>query len=179
DQIYGVERIITRMKQHNPRLLYLCDPVIGDEVSGLYVPEPVADAIKESLLPLADVITPNVFELAWLSRQPVRTIADVRNARAELKLASLLATSLETAPDRLSTILTGALGEAKVESLRRSHVPHGTGDLLSGLFLGFLVKGGAGPAALAASLAVLEAVIDASAGSPVLNLSALGGALQP
>jgi len=179
DQIYAVQRIIARMKQHNSRLLYLCDPVIGDEISGLYVPEPVAEAIRASLLPLADVITPNVFELAWLSRRPVRTIADVRSARSELGVPSLLATSLATAPDRLLTILTGALGEAKVESLRRSHVPHGTGDLLSGLFLGFLAKGEDGPAALNRSLAALEAVIDASAGLPVLKLSALGGALQP
>jgi pyridoxine kinase len=179
DQIFGVQRIIARMKENSPRLLYLCDPVIGDEASGLYVPEPVAEAIRASLLPLADVITPNVFELAWLSRRPVRTIADVRSARSELGLASLLATSLETAPDRLLTVLTGALGEAKVDTLRRSHVPHGTGDLLSGLFLGFLAKGESGPASLAKSLAALEAVIDASAGSPVLKLSALGGALQP
>jgi len=58
-------------------------------------------------------------------------------------------------------------------------VPHGTGDLLSGLFLGYLAKGEDGPAALSRSLAALEAVIDASAGSAVLKLSALGGALHP
>lgn len=178
DQIFAVQRIIARMKQRNTRLLYLCDPVIGDEASGLYVPEPVAEAIRESLLPLADVITPNVFELAWLSGRPVRTIADVRSARSRLAVPSLLATSLATAPDRLMTILTGTLGEAKIESLRRSHVPHGTGDLLSGLLLGFLAKGEDGPAALSRSLAALEAVIDASAGLPVLKLSALGGALH-
>jgi pyridoxine kinase len=153
--------------------------VLGDEISGLYVPEPVAAAIRERLLPLADVITPNVFELAWLSHRPVRTITDVRSARSSLGVPSLVATSLATVPDRLTTMLTGALGEAKVESLRRSHVPHGTGDLLSGLFLGFLAKGEDGPASLARSLAVLDAVIDASVGLPVLNLSALGGTLQP
>jgi pyridoxine kinase len=179
DQIFGVARIIARMKQRNPRLLYLCDPVIGDEVSGLYVPEPVAAAIRASLLPLADVITPNIFELAWLSRRPVRTIADVRSARSGLGVASLVATSLETASDRLSTVLTGALGEAEFDSLRRSHVPHGTGDLLSGLFLGFLVKGEDGPASLGRTIAALDAIIDASVGLPVLNLSALGGTLQP
>jgi pyridoxine kinase len=179
DQIFGVARIIARMKQHNPRLLYLCDPVIGDEISGLYVPEPLAEAIRTSLLPLADVITPNVFELAWLAGRPIRTIADVRSARSELGIASLVATSLETASDRLSTILTGALGEAKFDSLRRSHVPHGTGDLLSGLFLGFLVKGEDGPTSLAKTVAALETIIDASAGLPVLKLSPLGGILQP
>jgi pyridoxine kinase len=179
DQIFAVQRIIASLKQHNPRLLYLCDPVIGDETSGLYVPKPVAEAIKQSLLPLADIITPNVFELAWLSGLPVRTIEDVRSARSRLAVPSLLATSLASAPDRLLTVLTGALGEAMVDSLRRSHVPHGTGDLLSGLFLGCLAKGEDGPAALSRSLAALEAVIDASVGLPVLKLSALGGALHP
>jgi pyridoxine kinase len=179
DQIFAVQRIIARMKQRNPRLLYLCDPVIGDEVSGLYVPAPVAEAIKQGLLPLADVITPNVFELAWLGGRPVRTIADIGSARSALSVPSILATSLATAPDRLLTVLTGTLGETKIDSLRRSHVPHGTGDLLSGLFLGYLAKGEDGQAALSRSLAALEAVIDASAGSPVLQLSALGGALHP
>ncbi|HKG74233.1 MAG TPA: pyridoxal kinase [Aestuariivirgaceae bacterium] len=179
DQIFAVQRIIARLKQRNPRLLYLCDPVIGDETSGLYVPEPVAEAIKQSLLPLADIITPNVFELAWLSGRPVRTIDDVRSARSRLAVPSLLATSLAAAPDRLLTVLTGSLDEATVESMRRSHVPHGTGDLLSGLLLGFLAKGEDGPAALSRSLAALEAVIDVSVGSPVLKLSALGGALHP
>jgi hypothetical protein len=42
-----------------------------------------------------------------------------------------------------------------------------------------LAKGEDGQAALSRSLAALEAVIDASAGSPVLQLSALGGALHP
>jgi pyridoxal/pyridoxine/pyridoxamine kinase len=79
----------------------------------------------------------------------------------------------------LLTVLTGSLDEATVENMRRSHVPHGTGDLLSGLFLGFLAKGEDGPAALSRSLAALEAVIDVSVGSPVLKLSALGGALHP
>jgi pyridoxine kinase len=179
DQIFAVQRIIARMKQRNLRLLYVCDPVIGDEASGLYVPEPVAEAIKQWLLPLADVITPNVFELAWLGGRPIRTIADVGSVRSALGVPSILATSLATGPDRLLTVLTGALGEAKIDSLRRSHVPYGTGDLLSGLFLGHLAMGQDGPAALSRSLAALEAVIDASAGSPVIKLSALGGALHP
>jgi pyridoxine kinase len=179
DQIFSAARTIARMKASNARLLYLCDPVIGDEVSGLYVPLPVADAIKTTLLPLADIITPNVFELAWLSGGKLATIADLERARAGLGVATLLATSFETSPDCLSTVLTGALGESTVASQRRSGVPHGTGDLLSGLFLGHLLTGLDGPAALSRAVAVLETIIDASAGAPVLRLFALKGTLPP
>ncbi len=44
----------------------LCDPVIGDH-GGLYVPEAVATAIRDRLMPLATLATPNRFELAWLT----------------------------------------------------------------------------------------------------------------
>ena len=47
--------------------LYVCDPIIGDAPAGLYVPEESARAIAEELLPLADVATPNRFELGWFA----------------------------------------------------------------------------------------------------------------
>ena len=43
------------------------DPIIGDAPKGLYVAPTVAAAIGERLIPLADLITPNTFELSWLA----------------------------------------------------------------------------------------------------------------
>lgn len=171
DQIFSVARVIRQLKEKSPELLYLCDPVIGAETLNLYVPLPVAEAVKSSLLPLADVITPNAFELEWLSAIPVRSIDDVRKARLKLGAKSVIAKSVPKGEDRLLTILTGILGETAIETARRKDVPHGTGDLLSGLFLANLLEGSDGPSALKRSVGLLEKTIDLSAGSSALDLS--------
>jgi pyridoxine kinase len=173
DQIYGVARAIRRLKENDPSLVYLCDPVIGSETAGLYVPLPVAEAVKSSLLPLADIATPNRFELEWLSGVQIEGAGNIEQARQALGLKTLLAKSIETKDGRLQTILAGELGCHIVESLHRTHVPNGTGDLLAGLFLGHLLAGKPGPVALKESLALLDRVIERSAGSSALDLALL------
>jgi len=173
DQIFGVARAIRRLKENDPSLLYLCDPVIGSEIAGLYVPLPVAEAVKSSLLPLADVVAPNRFELEWLPGVKIDKAEKIEEARRTLGLKTLLAKSIETTNGRLQTILSGELGSHIAESIHRKHVPHGTGDLLAGLFLGHLLAGKPGPRALKESLALLDVIIEASAGSSSLDLALL------
>jgi pyridoxine kinase len=173
DQIFSIARLIAQLKQKNPELVYLCDPIIGSETSKLYVPLPVAEAIRSSLLPLADIITPNAFELAWLSGSPIASVDDVKKARRSLDAKSVIAKSVPQAEDRMLTILTGERGEVAIETARRAAVPRGTGDLLSGLFLAHLLNGLDGPNALRLAIAMLDKVIEASIGASALNLSVL------
>src|SRR5580704_775784 len=49
----------------NPRAQYCCDPVIGDVGRGVYVGDAVAQFMRERAVPLADVLTPNQFELEY------------------------------------------------------------------------------------------------------------------
>lgn len=65
-QVEAVAHLIAAMKAKNPNLQYICDPVIGD-MKGLYVAESTAVAIRDLLLPLADIATPNRYELGWLT----------------------------------------------------------------------------------------------------------------
>ena len=173
DQIFSTARLIAQLKQKNPELIYLCDPIIGSETSKLYVPLPVAEAVRSSLLPLADIITPNAFELAWLSGCAIASVDDVEKARRTLDVKSVIAKSVLQAEDRLLTILTGERGEVTIETARRTDVPRGTGDLLSGLFLGHLLNGLDGPKALRLAVGMLDKVIEASIGASALNLSVL------
>ena len=55
-----------RIKAANPRVLVLVDPILGD-AGRLYVAPETAEAIRDELLPLATVATPNLFELQWLT----------------------------------------------------------------------------------------------------------------
>jgi pyridoxine kinase len=169
-QVEVAAEAIARLKGANSGLVYLCDPVMGDDGPGLYVPETVAGAIRARLLPLADVIAPNRFELAWLTGAEVTGPASA--ARAARGLARrCLATSIPLGEDRIANLLVGGGTGWMVETRRRAHAPHGTGDLLSGLFLSHVLRGRAGGEALALSVGTVEAVIDASRGD-ALDLAA-------
>ena len=118
-------------------------------------------------------LLPAVEDATWLPRAVDLSTLRIRRARRLLGLKSLLAKSIETSNGRLQTILSGELGEHVVESTTRKNVPRGTGDLLSGLFLGQLLRGKAGPSALEESLALLDRIIERSAGAPALDLTPL------
>ncbi|KGF69883.1 pyridoxamine kinase, partial [Hoeflea sp. BAL378] len=77
-QAADIARLVGAVREANPKAVYMCDPVIGD-TGALYVPEPVAQAIGSKLIPIADIATPNVHELAWLSGAPM---ADIRSIMA-------------------------------------------------------------------------------------------------
>ncbi len=174
DQIHGVARMIRRMRATNPKLYVLVDPVIGDD-DRLYVPQPVAESIREELLPLADCASPNRFELEWLTGWRVSSIAEARAAAARLPVKEVLATSIPANAGKLATLAI-ADGECfeEVTALKKS-VPHGTGDFLAGLYLAHRLA--AEPqAALRRSIATLDRAIAISAGSTVLDIA---GALQP
>ena len=70
-----------RVKAKNPNALYICDPVMGD-AGGLYVPEPTAEAMRDLLMPLADIATPNRYELEWIVGAQARRPAFGHRGRA-------------------------------------------------------------------------------------------------
>lgn len=49
------------MREKNPNLKYICDPVLGDN-GKFYVPEDLVEPFKTLILPKAYMITPNQFE---------------------------------------------------------------------------------------------------------------------
>jgi pyridoxine kinase len=174
-QVEVAAEAIARLKAADAKLLYVCDPIIGDDDGEgnprLYVPEEVAQAIRSRLLPLADVITPNRCELSWLAGTEVTgPAAAVQPAR---RLAPLcLATSVPSRDDRIATMAIDSDSAWLVETRRRAHVPHGTGDLLSGLFLAHLLAGHGPCDALSVSLGAVEAVLDESREAGALQLGA-------
>ena len=169
EQVETVAKILVRMKSANRPLFILVDPVLGDE-AGLYVPQAVAEAIRDQLLPLADCITPNRFELAWLSGLSVIDAASATRAARYLGMPEVLATSIPAANGDLSTLLILPAGEHVSTSPKLPLVPHGTGDFLSGLYLAGRVT--EQPAlAFANAMAILSRAIATSAGTPVLDIA--------
>jgi pyridoxine kinase len=89
EHIAFVAATVGRLRAGKPRLPYLCDPVIGDWPKGIYIDQAAAHAIRGQLLPLATMLTPNAFELGWLTGLPV---SDLATAMAAIRClpASLL-----------------------------------------------------------------------------------------
>jgi pyridoxine kinase len=169
EQVGIVANILVRMKAANPSLFILIDPVLGDE-AGLYVPLPVAEAIRSLLLPLASCITPNRFELAWLSGREVADTTGAATAARQLGAAEVLATSIPAANGQLTTLLITPSGQHAITTPRLAQVPHGTGDFLSGLYLAARVLEPA-QTAFADAMAILTRAIAMSAGTAVLDVA--------
>jgi len=170
-QIETAARTIAMLKDRDAGLAYVCDPVLGDDHTGLYVSEEIALGIRDRLLPLADVATPNRFELEWLSGVPASTPEEAVAAARSIAPQRVLATSIPCGEGCLATMAIGRSEAAYVETRMRARVPHGTGDLLAGLFVAHLARGKRDAHALSHAVAGLEAVIDASEGEDALDLA--------
>ena len=163
---------IASIKATAPGLPVLIDPVIGD-AGRLYVARSTAEAIRDALLPLATIATPNLFELSWLAgSNPHHPAAAAACARLLGPPTVVVTSALQTA-STVATLLVGKDGCIERQMRRRADVPNGAGDLFAGLFLGHSLNGGTSEAALHASLADLDRVLAASAGREVLELAAL------
>ncbi len=149
-----VADFVAEAKAANPRLRYICDPVMGDTGPGLYVPEAIAGVMRDRLLPMADIATPNPFELAWLTGQQIHTLADLQAAREALHNAPeahLIATGCildDTGPGRLETVLLGPEGLSRHPTKRLPIALPGTGDLFAGLVVAGIGRGLALPRAI-------------------------------
>jgi pyridoxine kinase len=140
-QVEAVARLVRALKAKNPDILYLCDPVIGD-LKGLYVPEAIATAIRDRLLPLADITTPNRHELGWLTGVSLETNAEIMDAALMLGPRRVLVTSAVPmmAGGVGNLLLTDRLA-LMAEHRMVDNPPNGLGDLTSALFLSHLLKG--------------------------------------
>jgi len=163
---------IAQVKQANGEALYLCDPILGDNPGGLYVDEEVASAIRDELIPLADIATPNRFELEWLSGKNSKRAKTALSSACELGPATMLVTSLTGKdPQTLVNLLTDGKGAWQTQIARRKGAPRGVGDLSAALFLGNLLNGSEPYEALGRATAGVEAALDASKGADELRLA--------
>lgn len=162
-----VHIIAKQIKKLNP-VHVLIDPVIGDH-GKLYVPAPVAEAIRDELLPLASICTPNAFELSWLTGLSVENEAEAIAAARILQVPEIIATSVP-AGDQLATLRITPSHATTIKNIKRDSVPNGTGDMLSGLYLARQF-GNAQASALAQSLAILQTAIALSGTTKILAVA--------
>jgi pyridoxine kinase len=141
EQAAAVAGLVKALRRRDPALFYACDPILGD-AGGLYVPVEIAGAIRDLLLPLATLATPNRFELSWLAGASLETNAAILDAAVDLGPSRVLVTSA-------IPMMSGGTGNLYLSgrhALLAEHrlidnPPNGTGDLLSAVFLARLLEG--------------------------------------
>jgi pyridoxine kinase len=135
DQALPVARLVEAVKAANPAALYLCDPIIGDS-RGLYQPEAVAIAIRDHLLPRADIAVPNRHELQWLTGREAGDNAELAAVAGALGPREVVVTSAHAPPGYIGSLVVDDATATLATHRAREAVPHGTGDLFAALYLG-------------------------------------------
>lgn len=146
-------------KQHNPNAIYACDPVLGNAKSGCFVAPEVQELIRDRVVPHADLITPNQFELGFITGTTPDTLestlaaADLARERGP---QTVLVTSFAR-PDRpADTIEMLAVTEKGAWTVQTPYLPfkaNGSGDVTAALFSAHFKQSGDAAAALAKAAA--------------------------
>ena len=132
---------VSMVKKANKEAVWCCDPVMGDVGRGFFVPPALAEFFKKQALPLADLVTPNLFELEQLCDVRVSDLDSLRLALSLMhskgpRLIFLTSARFADTPAQALDMVLSAGGEIwrlRVPKLPLS--PNGAGDVAASLVL--------------------------------------------
>lgn len=184
-----VREAVAQVRAANPKALFLCDPVMGDRDGGMFVKPGVRETFLEHLLPEADIIVPNAYELEALTDGDATTLDGALDCadrlRADLKRRRgkggrrragtvVVCTGLLRRDGPADKIGTLAVADDGAWLATTPFVPmhvHGTGDTFAALLLGHLLRTGKLSTALGRAVAGLHAVIEETAAADRYELT--------
>ncbi|WP_394280495.1 pyridoxal kinase PdxY [Corynebacterium sp.] len=146
---------VAQIKEANPNAVYACDPVMGNAKSGCHVSDNIPPLLRDKVVPVADIITPNQFELGYLTGKEAHdldsTLDAVEAARA-MGPQTVLVTSV-VRPDRtegtIEMLVVDEKGKWIVETPYLPFKRNGSGDVTAALFTGHYIESGDAADALA------------------------------
>ena len=157
---------VARVRAANPGALWLCDPVMGDTDGGFYVKPGLPEFFRDRAVPMADIITPNQFELEFLTGRTIRDLDGAVDATAAARALGpkvVVLTSLvrpDAPKDRIELLVSTAAGTWRVATPLLPIAVNGAGDAVAALFLAHWLKTGGDPAAaLSAAASAIYAVL--------------------
>lgn len=179
---------VATTRRANPSARYCCDPVIGDVGKGVFVRDGIPDFIKVKALPAADIVTPNQFELDFLTGRSSGTRAaalDAVRALHDMGPRTVVVTSLhtdETPDDTIDMLASDDTGCYLLRTPKLQLVANGAGDLIAALFFAhYLRQGGTQEALVRAGSAVfgiLQKTMEAGA-SEIQVVTAQNEVVEP
>ena len=165
---------VARVKAANPAATYTCDPVMGNATSGCFVNPAIPPKYRETVIPVADVLTPNQFELGFITDRDAlgatSPLEDVLTAADEVRglgPSTVLVTSVDrqgSPEDAIEMLAVTPEGAWLVQTPRLPMKANGSGDITAALFTAHLHDTGSPAEALARTassvFAVLRATLD-------------------
>jgi pyridoxine kinase len=156
---------VARVRAANPRATYTCDPVMGNADSGCFVHPDIPPLIRERVVPAADIITPNQFELGFLTGTEPQTLEEIlTSAELARKMGprTVLVTSVHRSDrpaDTTEMLVVNDDGAWIVQTPRLPLKANGSGDVTSALFTAHLLATDA-PTALGRTAASVFALLE-------------------
>lgn len=166
-------RVIAAVKSQSPKAMIVVDPVLGDDPGGLYIDVEAATTLARDLIGQADLITPNRFELSYLSGCRVSYSPTARIASNTLAVPNIAATSIPLDDGRLGNLLITRNAVRLAAVARSQRAPHGTGDLFTATLVAGLVTDHDLTSAFERAVAVCEHAIAISGDKHDIALEAL------
>jgi pyridoxine kinase len=157
---------VAAVKAANPAAIYACDPVMGNAKSGCFVAPEIPVLLRERVVPQADLITPNQFELGVLTGTEPRTVEETLAAVDKVRAmgpSMVLVTSVERPDAPEETIEMMACfpdGAWIVQTPRLPMKANGSGDVTAALFTSHLVMGRSPEEALARTTSSVWDLLD-------------------
>jgi pyridoxine kinase len=176
---------VARVKAANPAAVYCCDPVMGDVGRGMFVRPGIPEFMRDTVVPQADILTPNHFELDFLAGRTTTTLAEVLDAvdavrsrgPRDVLVTSVLTSEVEA--DHLDVVAVSDEGAWAVTTPLLPISPNGCGDVTAALYLAHLRTTGSPATALERTTTSVFAILEATiaAGTREIQLIAAQDAL--
>ncbi|WP_374538503.1 pyridoxal kinase, partial [Micromonospora aurantiaca (nom. illeg.)] len=176
---------VARVKAANPAALYCCDPVMGDVGRGMFVRPGIPEYLRDTVVPRADIVTPNQFELEFLAGRTTDTVDDLLAAVDTVRATGprhVLVTSVlhgDLPAGHLEVVAVSDDGAWAVTTPLLPIAPNGGGDVTAALYLAHLATTGSPKTALERTTNSIYAVLEATleAGTRELQLVAAQDAI--
>lgn len=150
---------VDRVKRSSPDAVYACDPVLGNATTGCFVAPEVQNLIRDRVVPRADLITPNQFELGFItgtSPDTLESTLESADRARELGPSTVLITSVDRPDGPEGAVeMMAVTGEGAwiVQTPRLPFHANGSGDVTAALFTAHLLRAGDPAEALARTTA--------------------------
>jgi pyridoxine kinase len=164
------------VKQRSPKAIYCCDPVMGDVGRGFFVRPGIPEFMRDRVVPKADIVTPNHFELDFLTGHESHTLDAVIDAAHALRVRgpeTVLVTSVVvdgTADDELTMLAVTGEGAWQVVTPRLDRIFTGSGDLTAAMFLANYLRSGSAAEAVGQTGDIVYSVLKQTSESGLSEL---------
>ncbi|TWE10453.1 pyridoxal kinase PdxY [Rudaeicoccus suwonensis] len=137
---------VARVKVANPRAVYCADPVMGDVGRGFFVRPGIPEFMRDKVIPAADIVTPNQFELDYLTGDEVRSVADLLAAADAVRdrgPRTVFVTSVQTDETPADSVQLAVVNDDGAWLVTTPLLPmyvSGAGDATAAIFLAHLLE---------------------------------------